>query len=54
MKLKRFKEWFLNEDGTSTACVATFMRPVSDIVRSRQWPDQTDEFFKKKKKTKDK
>lgn len=51
MKIKRFKEWYLNEVGTSTACVANFMQPISGVVR-RVFPDTTDEFFKKKKKDK--
>jgi hypothetical protein len=51
-----FKNWFLNEVGTSTSCVAVFSRPLfsSELV-TRTWPPQIgeDEPHKKKKKEED-
>lgn len=44
-----FKDWMMQEDGTSTACVATFARPVMGMVR-RTSPDEI--VFKKHKKHK--
>jgi len=32
MKLT-FKDWLKNEEATSTACVATFARPIGGMVR---------------------
>jgi hypothetical protein len=45
-----FKTWLnkVQETGTSTACIATFARPVMPIVRR----DGTHEETKKKKKKK--
>lgn len=28
-----FKDWLMKEEGTSTACVASFARPVMGVVR---------------------
>ena len=32
MKLN-FKDWLIGEEGTSTACVASFSRPIMGMVR---------------------
>lgn len=45
MKLN-FKTW-LNENGTTTACIASFARPIGGMI-ARQFP--TEEKPKKKKK----
>jgi hypothetical protein len=43
-----FKEWLkMNEEGTSTSCIAAFPRPIGIGTVSRQ---PVDMFFKKKKK----
>lgn len=42
-----FKEWFLRETMTSTACIAGFARPMMGVIR-RPWLNE------KKKKTKKK
>lgn len=35
-----FKQWFnIQETGTSTACVASFSRPVMPLVK-RTWPTE--------------
>jgi hypothetical protein len=43
-----FKNWLVKENGTSTACVATFAQPVIGMVR-RSTPKDDDK--KKKKKS---
>jgi hypothetical protein len=37
--MMNFKQWYLNEVGTGTNCVAVFARPIfgSELV-SRTWP----------------
>jgi hypothetical protein len=39
MIILNFKDWMVQEDGTSTACVATFSRPIMGMVR-RTPPDE--------------
>ncbi len=39
----------LNEVGTSTADVAQFRRMTIPSTVRREWPDSTDDFFKRKK-----
>ncbi len=48
-----FKNWLMQEDGTSTACIAGFARPVMGMV-SRKFPDEitTEKKHKKHKKHK--
>lgn len=46
-----FKKWLIDEEGTSTACIANFARPVMGMV-SRNFPDMMTKKKKKKKKRK--
>ncbi len=46
----KFKDWMMNEVGTSTADIAGFARITLPLIR-RQWPSEFsfDEFKRKKK-----
>lgn len=46
-----FKDWMMQEDGTSSACVAGFARPVMGMV-TRKYPDEITTKHKKHKKHK--
>ncbi len=49
-----FKNWLMQETGTSTACVAHFARPVMGIVRRNAAQLEPIGFEKKRKKKKKK
>ncbi len=46
-----FKQWYLNEVGTSTSSVAVFARPIfgSNLI-TRTWPSEKKKDEAKKKK----